>query len=102
MACLTIAPDALACVPRVSQLRLFFEHRSPQDTWKLLTVCGMVVGLDVTVALYLPDPGVGVGRSERLGVLEGYHLVVGRMEKQQRHAFLRELRGILLGYENYR
>jgi hypothetical protein len=62
----------------------------------------MVVGLDVIVALYLPEPGVGVGRSERLGVLEGYHLVVGRMEEQQRHAFLRELRGILLGYENYR
>ncbi len=75
-------------MPRVSQLRLLFEHRSPQDTWKLLTVCGMVVGLDVTVALYLPEPGVGVGRSERLGVLEGYHLVVGRMEEQQRHAFL--------------
>src|SRR5215211_5448965 len=61
-----------------------------------LLVLRMGISLDVTVTLALPEGGLGVGCRERLGVLEGHHLVVAGVDDHKRNPFAKELFGLLL------
>jgi hypothetical protein len=56
----------------------------------------VLVSLDVPVAFQLPEVRLRVGRREDSGLLVGHHVVPGRVNDEEWHVFIGELRGLLL------
>lgn len=61
-------------------LHPFLGLHSLQKVQKPLTVLGMAVDLNVTVALYLPELCVWARSSKYLGLLEGHLLIISQVD----------------------